>query len=162
MMVCAHGNVSEFCEKRDMVICERYNGDLYSYDGGCPVLVTDQDMTESEYYYLKERLLRRGIDLVSVQYTDNPVVMDFMAYAAKRRKENYGGRQIFGYYRKNGEVIENPEMIAVVHKILELRDAGYTLRQIQTDEDVHHPDGRKISISTIQQIIKNREKYERK
>ena len=78
-----------------------------------------------------------------------------------RRKEVYGGRQPFGYVRRKGEVVENPAMMAVARQIIEMKDAGHTLRMIQDEEGIRHPDGRKISISTIQQIIKNRERYEK-
>jgi hypothetical protein len=50
---------------------------------------------------------------------------------------------------------------AVVKRVLELRDKGFVYRQIKEDPGVHHPDGRSLSISTIQIIIKNREIYER-
>ncbi len=159
MIVCAHGNVREFCDKQDMVICDEYNGELSDYNGGCRVLVTDRHMTKNEYYYFKDILMRRGINLISTEHEDTPEVLEYLAYSAMRRKESYGGRQPFGYQRKNGEVVENPAMMAVARKIIELRDSGMTLREIQSSPDIHHPDGRKISVSTIQQIIKNREKY---
>ena len=44
--------------------------------------------------------------------------------------------------------------------IIELKDKGYTLRRIQEDSRVVHTDGRKLSISTIQLIVKNRKDYE--
>ena len=47
----------------------------------------------------------------------------------------------------------------MARRIIEMRDAGITLRGIQEDKGVHHPDGRKISVSTIQQIINNRDIY---
>jgi hypothetical protein len=52
--------------------------------------------------------------------------------------------------------------MAVARRVIEMRDLGYTLRQIRDDEDVYHTDGKKLATSTIQQIIRNREKYERK
>ena len=61
MMVCGHGDVFEFCKSRDMVVCETWDGDLGSYSGSCPVLVTDQDMSEQEYYYEKGKFLSRGV-----------------------------------------------------------------------------------------------------
>jgi hypothetical protein len=85
---------------------------------------------------------------------------EFLAYQAERRKEKYGGRQPFGYRKIGDEIREIPEMIAVARKIVEMKDAGATLREIHECEGVCHMDGRKISISTIQQIIKNRERYE--
>ena len=46
-------------------------------------------------------------------------------------------------------------------RILELRDAGYTYQKINEDGEVRHPDGRKLGISTIQVILKNRKDYEK-
>lgn len=160
MMVCGHGDVAEFCNERDMVVCEQYSGDIEKYRGVCPVLVTSQDMSEHEYYFLKGKLLSRGIELISTKHKDTEGLREFLVYQAGRRKKNYSGRQMFGFQKVNGEVIFTENGRAVVRRILEMRDAGYTLRQISDDEKVFHPDGRKISISTIQQIIKNRDTYE--
>ena len=166
MVVCSHGNVSEFCEKHNMIPVEQYVGSLEDYTGECRIVVTDRDMSENEYYYLKGLLLARGVDLISVYHKDDEKVLGVVGYMAQRaqerRKQTYGGRQPFGWIRRNGVVEENPAMMAVARRIIELNDVGYTLRGIQDDSGVHHPDGRKISVSTIQQIIKNRDKYERK
>lgn len=162
MIVCAHGDVAAFCKERDMMICETWDGDLGSYNGSCPVLVTDQEMCEEEYYYWKGRLWAKGVNLVSTHHKDDPKLVAYLTYEAEQRKQTYGGRQPFGFTRRNGVVVEIPEMMAVARRILELRDAGMTLREIHDDEGVHHPDGRKISVSTIQLIVKNRNKYEGK
>lgn len=158
MMVCAHGDVAEFCAERGMVIFEKCD-DLEHYTGVSRIIVTDQEMSEYEYYYLKGKLLGRGVELVSTRHTDDTLLAGFLAYQADRRKKNYGGRQRFGYRKENGVVVPTKDGMDVVNRILELRDAGFTLRKIQEDKGVHHPDGRPISISTIQQLIKNREKY---
>ena len=50
---------------------------------------------------------------------------------------------------------------AVKRNLDELRDMGFTYRRISEDENVHHPDGRKLNISTIQIILKNRKIYEK-
>ena len=160
MMVCAHGNVTEYCGSRDMLICEIWEGDICDYKGSCRVLVTDREMSEQEYYYLKGKMLGRGVELISTRYTDNKLMMEFLSYQAERKRQKYGGRQPFGYRKVGAEIREIPEMIDVARKIIMLKDAGATLRQIHECESVHHPDGRKISVSTIQQIIKNRERYE--
>jgi hypothetical protein len=159
MRVCAHGDVKNFCDSRDMLICSEYSGELGSYHGSCRVLVTGQKMSKNEYYYYKDILLRRGVELVSTEHEDTPEMLEYLAYSADRRKEKYGGRQPFGYQRKNGVVVENPTLIYVARKIIELRDSGMTLREIQEFPEIRHLDGRKISVSTIQQIVKNREKY---
>ena len=166
MVVCIHGDPSEFCEQNDMIPVAQYIGKIEDYKGDCRILVTDRDMSENEYYYLKGLLLARGVDLISTRYKDDEKVLGVVMYTAQRaqerRKQSYGGRQPFGYYRKNGEVLENPKMMAVARRVIELRDSGMTLTVIQDDENVRHMDGRKISISTIQQILKNRDKYEKK
>jgi hypothetical protein len=149
-----------------MVPVTQYMGSLEDYNGDCRILVTDQDMSENEYYYWKGVLLARGVDLISTRYKDDEKVLGVVAYTAQReqerRKQTYGGRQPFGWVRRNGVVVENPAMMAVARRIIEMKDAGSTLREIQADEDVHHMDGRDVSISTINQIIKNRDKYEGK
>ena len=144
MMVCAHGKVTEFCEKRDMVICDEWNGNLRDYDGPCRILVTDSDISENEYYFLKGELLGRGIELISTRYKDNEGLIEFLMYAHNRRKtRNSGGRQKF----------DNEEVIT---RILELREKGLPLRAIRDDVRVRHPDGRKLSISTISNIIRSK------
>lgn len=166
MIVCSHGNVLEFCRAHGMISVVQYVGDLENYDGKPRTLVTDQDMSESEYYYLKGVLMTRGVDLIHTQYKDDEKILEVLTYNAQRQREQhlirYGGRQPFGYQKRNGMVFEIPEMMAVARRIIEMKDAGFSLRLIRDDKDVHHPDGRKISVSTIQQIINNREKYEKK
>ncbi len=159
MIVCGHGDVTAFCQERDMVICEQYQGDLEDYRGCWPVLVTSKDMSEHEYHYLKSLLFSRGIELISTIHRDTATLRPFLEYQATRRKRTNGGRNKFGFRRENGVIVPTTDGMVVVKRILEMRDAGYTLSQISEDEGVHHPDGRKICISTIQQIIKNREKY---
>ena len=166
MLVCAHGNVMEYCDAHGLRIVENWHGLLLDYDGGCHVIVTDLELTTQEFLYLRMAMFSRGYDLRSVHHPDvDEKVNEFLEYAGlqerNRRREVYGGRQPFGFMRRNGEVIENPAMMAVARRIIELRDEGATLRDIREDPGVHHPDGRKISISTIQQIIKNRERYEK-
>lgn len=160
MIVCGHGDVIEFCKEHDMVVCETWNGDLEGYRGSCRVLVTDQNMSEQEYYYIKNKFMSRGIELISTRHKDNPAMLSYLAYAAERRKEKYGGRQPFGFRKVGSEIQEIPEMIDVARKIIMLKDAGVTLRQIHETPGICHPDGRKISVSTIQLIIRNRERYE--
>ena len=158
MVVCAHGDVIEFCERYDMQILECYIGYLEDYKGNCAVVVTDQRMTRKEYDSLKCELFGRGVELVSVDWVDDEVILRLLQNQVDRRKKR-GGRQMFGYYKKNGQIIENPAMISVARKIIALRDAGMTYREIREDTDVRHPNGKVIALSTIQQIIKNREKY---
>ena len=149
MIVCAHGEVSEYCESRDMIIIERYTGDIENYSGDCCVLVTDREMSSGEYYYLKGKMLARGIELVSTRYvdTDNLAQSTIKEVIGKRRP----GRPRFGL----GSDAER----AVVDRIFELRDDGKTLKEITQDKKVRYPDGRRMTISTIQVILKNRDKY---
>ena len=144
MMVCAHGKVTEFCEKRDMVICDEWNGDLRDYDGPCCIVVTDSDISENEYYFLKGELLVKGIELISTRHKDKEGLIEFLMYANNRRKtRRSGGRQKFCDE-------------AVIGRIMELREEGLSLRSIREDEKVRHPDGRKLSISTISNIIRSK------
>jgi hypothetical protein len=158
MVVCAHGNVTEFCENHEMLVFEKHEGPLDEYKGSCPVVVTDQKMTREEYDRLKCVLFGAGIELVSVDWTDDEVILRLLRSQVDSRK-NRSGRQMFGFYRKNGVLMENPALIVVARKVIELRDAGYTLRDIRGNPDIAWADGRRLAMSTIQAIIKNRDKY---
>lgn len=142
MMVCAHGDVTEFCKERDMVICETWSGELCAYRGPCRVLVTDSDMSENEYYFLKGELLAKGIELVSTRYKDDKLLSEFIVFAASRRVRS-GGRPPF-------------ENVDVIRRIRELSAAGLSLRAIREDEQVRHSDGRKLSISTISKYVRGK------
>ena len=166
MIVCSHGNVSEFCREHGMISVAEYVGALEEYDEKPRILVTDRDMSENEYYYLKGLLLARGVDLISTKHKDDEKILSVLTYNVQRQQEQhrirYGGRQPFGYRKQNGVVVEIPEMMVVARRIIELRDGGMSLHDIRDVAGIRHPDGRKISVSTIQQIVKNREKYEKK
>lgn len=161
MVVCAHGEVAVFCEKHNIEILERYSGDLEDYSGNCAVIVTDQQMTREQYESLKCTMFGRGLELISIDWTDDAIILALLWQTVERRKKR-GGRQMFGFTKKNGVVVEIPEMMEVARRVIELRDAGITLKGIRSDGGVKHPDGRKLSVTTIQTIVKNRDKYERK
>lgn len=148
MIVCAHGEVSEYCESRDMIIAERFTGDIENYGGICAVLVTDQELSSGDYYYLKGKMLLRGIELVSTRFVDTE---NLVQGTVKEVSEKRRGRRKFG----DGSKAE----MAVVRRIFELKDAGATYKEISEDERVCYLDGRRMSISTIQVILNNREKY---
>lgn len=148
MIVCAHGEVTEYCESRDMIIVERYTGDIENYCGVSPVLVTDREMSSGEYYYLKGKMLARGVELVSTRYVDTENLSQGMV---KEVSEKRRGRPKFG----DGSEAE----MAVVRRIFELRDARVSLRDIAEDEKVRRVNGEKLSVSTIQTILNNRDKY---
>lgn len=153
MVVIAHGNVDAYCEAHGMVIAERYTGKLEEYSGDGLILVTDNCADVNDYYYLRGIFRSRGIELVSTHWY-NPVIENFMEYKEKRdaeRRVKRGGRRLFG--------LQSEEAMAVVRRIFELRDAGCTMRQIADDPGVKYPDGRKMPVSTIQVILKNRERY---
>ena len=153
MIVCAHGEVSEYCENRDMIIVEQYTGEIENYGGVCRVLVTDQDMSTSDYYYLKGKMLAQGVELVSTRYVDSENLAQGMIKEVYE-KHPVPGRRKFG----DGSEAE----MAIVRKVFELRDAGFTMKEISENPEVRYLDGRKIAISSIQVFLKNREKYERK
>ena len=143
MMVCAHGNVIDFCDEHDMVICDKWEGKLCEYRGPCRVLVTDSDISENEYYFLKGEFLAKGIELISTRHKDNKLLSEFLVYSNARRRGKRAGRRPF-------------EDDAVIRRILELHDKGMSIREIQRAEGVCRPDGSRLSTSTIHKHIKNR------
>lgn len=145
MLVCAHGDVASFCKERGMSVCGIYEGRLEEYTGAIRVIVTDGDMPEAEYYYLKGVMLAKGYELISTRYSDDNVLSAYLVYANARRKAKYKGRRSFADE-------------AVMKRIRELSATGLSLRKIRDTDGVSHPDGRKLSISTISKIIKNIEK----
>ena len=164
MVVCGHGDVSDFCEKHDMVMLMQYDGDIESYRGICRVLVTDRDMSEQEYYFLKGKMLAKGIELISTRHKDTKNMSEFTVYTSRKEMERRGkhtGRYKFGFQRVGEKVVPHPKKMEVVNRILELRDEGCTYRVIREDSRVRHIDGRKLSISTIALIAQNREYYEK-
>lgn len=162
MLVCAYGDVDDFCKDKDMLIVDRYDGDLEQYNGLCRVIVSDAAWDASGYNFLKGKLLAKGYELVSTIHTDRDTLAYLIAKSIQNeRKNKYGGRHIFGFQNIDGETKLTDHGRAVVNRIFELRDLGYTYRAIREDSGVCHPDGRPISISTIQIILSNREKYEK-
>lgn len=157
MIVCAHGDVTKYCETHDMLIVEEFEGELGNYKGSCLVLVTDRRMTKVEYLFYKGKMLAKGVELVCIHHKDNPSIAHYLGFV--ERKNKTGGRTMFGLYRKDGRIVAIPGGMEVVRRVIEMRDAGYTMKAISADPRVHHPDGRKLSISTIQMILKHREKY---
>ena len=153
MVVCAHGDVAGFCEKHEIEILESYNGDLKDYSGSCPVIVTDQQMTREEYETLKCTMFSRGVEVISVDWTDDAIILALLRQTIERRKKR-GGRQMFGFYKKNGVIAEIPEKIETARRIIALRDSGRTLAEIRSATG--------LSVSTVQTILNNRDKYEGK
>lgn len=150
MVVCAHGSVEGFCEAHDMKILERYDGDLNSYRGSCAVIVTGQVMSREEYDSLKCSLFSRGVELVSVDWTDDDVILRLLRHQLERRGK-HGGRQMFGFIKTKGVIVGVPEKIAIARRIVAMRDAGAKLREIGEEFG--------LSMSTIRTILDNRDKY---
>lgn len=73
---------------------------------------------------------------------------------------SHGGRQPFGFYKKDGVVYEIPHRIAVARRVIELRDSGMKLDGIRGDSAVRWEDGRKLSIDTIARIVGSRGLYD--
>ena len=161
MIVCAHGNVDSYCNSRNMIPVCRYEGDVEEYSGVCRILVTDSEFSEREYYLLKSTMLAKGVELVSTQHEDSEFISKFIVESleAKRRKK-HGGRCKFGFQNIDGEIKLTEHGRAVVNKIFELRDKGYSYHKIRENESVRHSDGRMLAVSTIQIILENRKVYE--
>jgi hypothetical protein len=152
MVVCAHGNVSQFCEEHGMKILESYEGDLSDYKGNCAVVVTDQEMTRKDYDDRKCLLFSRGVELVSTEWTDDDVILRLLHSQVENRKRR-GGRQMYGFRKENGKIVEIPEKITVAKTIICMRNTGKTLREIR--ERVG------LSVTTIQTILNNRGVYDK-
>lgn len=161
MRVAAHGDVAEFCREHEMVICETWRGRIEDYRGDCLMLVSDQSMSENEYYYVKSRLMARGIEFISTHHKDDESMVGFLAYQNERDKSKYATRLPLGRCWSGGKVVEDAEGMAVVNRIFELRDSGATYREIRADAKVRRPDGKMYSLSTIQGIVRNRKFYEK-
>jgi hypothetical protein len=148
-----------------MAIAEIYDGSLEEYRGRCVVLVTDADLDKNQYHYLKYKLLKRKVELICIHQQTDAEVGEFISYLSnqerRRQQQLHKGRVAFGFTRnRSGEEVEDPERIAVARRVVRLRDAGLTYQKIVDDPEVRYPDGRKMSVSTIQVILKNRSKYE--
>lgn len=162
MIVCAHGDVADYCKEHDMLIVETHVGNLIDYNGVSRVLVTDQDIPEVEYCFLKGKLMARGVELVSTRHKDRQSLSEYMTYVTNQKSgKKSGGRYKFGFQNIDGEVKLMDSCRPILKRIFELRESGYTYRRIIEDERVHYPDGRKLNISTIQIILQNREIYEK-
>ena len=160
MIVCTHGDVDNFCKSRYMVPVCKHDGNIEDYSGICRILVTDSDFTEKDYYLKKSEMLSRGIELVSTRYEDSEFVSQLIVdNLEKNRRTKHGGRCKFGFQNIDGELRLTEKGRVVVKKIFELRDAGCPYQVIREAAEVRHPDGRKMAVSTIQFILKNRSAY---
>ena len=158
MIVIAHGDVVEYCAAHGMTIVDKYVGELEEYDVRGTILVTAEQLEKHEYYYLKYKMLRRKVELICVHWCDSEF-REFVEYVAARETGRYIGRLPFGFRRIGGETVADERGVAIARRIITMRDSGATYKAIQEDPDVHHLDGRRMSISTIQVILKNRSKY---
>ncbi len=164
MIVAAHrdinGVVHRYCVNHHLEIGEHYNGDLLEYSGRCRIVVTGEHMEKYKFYSLKMLMLRNHVELISVEW-DSTELDEFVEWLNVHGKSTSkrSGRLPFGFTRKNGEEAEIPEGIEIARRIITLRDAGKKYREIVADPGVHHLDGRKMSQSTVQVILRNRERY---
>ena len=94
-------------------------------------------------------MLLQGVELVSTRYVDTENLSQGVIQEVTEKHRQ--GRRKFG----DGSDAE----MAVVRRIFELRDAGRTMKEISEDEQVRYLDGRTLPVSTIQVILKNRDKY---
>ena len=161
--VAAQGAVSDYCRTHEFVIKQWYYGNPEDYNGEWRILVTDWPYKKNEYYAVKIRLLLRGIELISTIWNDFDLdyfAQEYVDMERRRRiREHTGGRPLFGFTKVNGTPVEVPGEIEVARLIVKLRDEGATYKEITEHPDVKRPDGRRFSISGIQVILKNKEKY---
>ena len=159
MVVCVCGGEAAdvFCKEHGLLVYDRHDGNLEDYHGDCPVVVTDQPMTREAYEGWKCNMFNRGVELISTRWSDDDDIVRLL----HERKRPRGGRQRFGFYRKNGEILENPEQMEVARRVIALRDKEMSYREIREAEGIRHIGGKKLSVSLIQVIIKNRDKYEK-
>lgn len=165
-IVAAHrdvnGVVYRYCVDHGMEIAEHYNGDLKEYQGRCRIVVTGEHMDKYEFYTMKMLMLRNRVELISVEW-DSTELDEFVEYLTVHDGKSTSiprhGRLPFGFQWRDGQMVEIPDAIAVARRIIELRDQGWKYRQIMGDPNVRHVDGRRMSQSTIQVILKNRDRY---
>ena len=159
MRVVVHGDCDAYCMDRGWTIVRRYRWPLSQYDWPEPVIVTGAQMGKESYYRAKFKLMKRGYTLLSSLYDDD----GFAEYQYQQRKSKphikSGGRICFGFTRTEAGEVVDPETMAVVQRIYKLRSEGKKYREIRDDEKVCYPDGRTISISSIQVILTNKERY---
>ena len=161
--VAAQGDVRDYCRTHNYIVKEWYYGNPEDYKGEWNILVTDWAYKKNEYYAVKIRMLLRGIELISTVWSDFDMdyfVAEYVDMERRRRiREHTGGRPSFGFTRVNGKDIVVPGEIEVARLIVRLREEGLTYKQITEHPDVKRPDGRRFSISGIQVILNNKEKY---
>ena len=161
--VAAQGDVGDYCRNHNYVVKQWYYGNPADYDGEWKILVTDWSYRKNEYYAVKIMLLRRGIELISTMWNDMDLeyfVQEFVDYEKNRKSKNHtGGRPPYGFRIVDGKRIEIPGEIEVARLIVRLREEGATYKMITENPDVRRPDGTKFTISTIQVILNNRDKY---
>jgi len=153
MNVVAHGKVDDYCAEHRLRIVERYTGKLEDYEGRRGIVVTDNCSDQNDYYYLRDMFRSRGVELVSTHWFNEDIecFLEYKRFRDTERRVKKGGRQLFG--------TQSDRDMAVVRRIIEMRDLGYTLRRIADAPDVCYADGRRMAVSTIQVILKNRGRY---
>lgn len=168
--VAAQGDVSRFCAENGLVVVEEYSGNILEYDGRSEILVVSGEWTIFEFYYCQYRLLKRGKLLVSADgYGDfGTVIEQFVKYLVARdldlqRKNRKGGRQPYGFRWIDGARVEIPSEMAIARMIIQMREVEHkSYREIEHEvyaEGYRNQKGHKLTVSTIQVILKNRDLY---
>lgn len=165
MNVTGIGDVAEFCQKKHMTVTETWDGDPLLYQGRSKMIVWGGYHRMFEFYYVKFKLLRRGVGLLSVQdYGDMGYVLEqFVVYLAQREK-GPGSRAPFGWHRERGELVPVPEELALADEILRLRGEGCSYREISRRllaEGMLRPGGVSVSVGTIGRVCSRKELYQR-
>lgn len=165
MDVVGIGEVGQFCARRGWRVREAWGGSPLEYRGSGECLVWGGYHPMFEFYYIKFRLLRRGVDLIPTQdYGDLGYVLDqFVSYAAKRDREGRrGGKVPFGWRSEGGELVPVPGELAAADEILLLRENGMSLRGIERWLAEHNRttrDGRPVTVNVIRAVCAKKGMY---
>ncbi len=168
--VAGSGQVDEYCSSQGYVVAQRYNGPPLEYDGAHSILVTDADMGLFEFYYTMWRLLFRGVTLVGTKDFGEAgkVLEKFVRYLVaqellRRRRERKGGRQPYGFHWRDGQVLQVESEMEMVREVFRLRDQEHKsyreIAELLTERGYRTRGSREITISTVQGILRNRERY---
>lgn len=136
-----------------VTVVGRYNGEIREYRGD-EALYTSERMSDIEYYYLKYKMLQKGVELIHSE-KNVPVLEEFVRYLIQHeRPRRHHGRYPYGFISRNEVMIKDPEKFALARKIIEMRKKGITYRKIRSELGIA------MSISTLSRIWANRELYE--
>lgn len=158
----AIGDVDEHCKRLKLNVLERWPGEPLDYRGPGKLIVWGGYHRMFEFYYVKYRLLRRGITLLGIQdYGDLGDVLDqFVKYLAQRDHETHrGGRSAFGWQWVDGKRVPVPEELRIADRVLLLRESGCSYREIvrRLEQDgMRTKEGKAIGITLIAGICRQK------